>query len=818
MNDSSKYAFTFHPFSGLGGVTFFILLFLFSCSNEPVRIVQDFNSDWKFFLGNDSLAYTETFDDSEWRLLNLPHDWSIEGDFSEENTTGYLGGYLPAGVGWYRKSFKMGKSDEARQYFIDFDGVYRNSEVWINGNYLGKRPFGYLGFRYDITSFLRYGNEKNVVAVKVDNSAQPNSRWYTGSGIYRNVWLVSTGNAFVDHWGTYVTTPKVDAYQAEIVLQTTVRHNAQPPVDISIESEIISPNGRVVAKQTSRVVNESNSELFTQNFIVKKPSLWSVKDPNLYKVKSKIYKGKKLVDQYTTEFGIREFRFDAEKGFFLNGEYLKLKGANMHHDLGALGAAFNTRAAERQLEILRDMGCNAIRMAHNPPATELLQLCDRMGFLVIDESFDCWVKKKLKHDYHDDWDEWHERDLRDMVLRDRNHPSIIAWSIGNEIREQFDSTGLVITAGLANIVKALDPTRPVTCALTENVPEKNFIYQSKALDVLSFNYKHRDYPDFPNRFPGEAVIASENMSAYATRGVYNQPSDSNRVWPVAHNIPIQDLNPDHTCSAYDHVYAYWGATHEDTWKLVKKLDFISGMFIWSGFDYIGEPTPYPWPARSSYFGVIDLAGFPKDVYYMYQSEWTDKKVLHLFPHWNWTEGETIDVWAYYNHADEVELFLNGESQGIKKKENDNLHVMWRLPFDPGVLKAVSRKAGEVVLEREIHTAGEPAKIELVADRSSIQFDGRDLSFVTVRILDMEGNLVPNANNLVHFDIKGAGFIAGVDNGYQASHERFKDLKRKAWKGMCLTIIQSNGEKGEIILEATSEGLPSATLKIKVGAK
>jgi beta-galactosidase len=424
----------------------------------------------------------------------------------------------------------------------------------------------------------------------------------------------------------------------------------------------------------------------------------------------------------------------------------------------------------------------------------------------------------MRHDYHQDFEEWHERDLRDMVLRARNHPSVMMYSIGNEIREQFDSTGTTIARRLTEIVKSLDATRPVTCALTENEPEKNYIYQSGALDVLSFNYKHRDYADFPNRFPGEPIIASENMSAFATRGVYNQPSDSIRIWPEAHNVPIKDPNPDFTCSAYDHVHAYWGATHEDTWKTVKKLDFVSGMFIWSGFDFIGEPDPYKWPARSSYYGVIDLAGFPKDAYYFYQSEWTDKTMLHLFPHWNWIEGETIDVVAYYNNADEVELFLNGKSMGVQNKNEDKLHVMWRLAYEPGTIKAVSRKNGQTVMEREIHTAGKAATIELVADRSEITADGYDLSFITVRILDEQGNLVPDADHMVTFNIKGNGFIAGTDNGYQASHESFKTKQRKAWKGMCLAIVQSNGKSGEIVLEAKADGLKAATVKINARGK
>jgi beta-galactosidase len=459
------------------------------------------------------------------------------------------------------------------------------------------------------------------------------------------------------------------------------------------------------------------------------------------------------------------------------------------------------------------MGCNAIRVAHNPPAPELLHLCDRMGFLVINESFDEWKRRKAKMGYHLYWDEWHVRDLQDMVLRDRNHPSIIAWSIGNEIPEQFDSTGITITRELVDIVKALDNTRPVTCALTETDPEKNYIYQSGALDLLSFNYKHREYLKFPERYPGECMLASENMSALSTRGHYDMPSDSVRIWPPAYKAPF-DGNPDYTASSYDNAIAYWGATHEDTWAVVKNNDFIPGMFIWSGFDYIGEPLPYPYPARSTYLGIIDLCGFPKDVYYLYQSEWTDHPVLHLFPHWNWEEGQMIDLWAYYNNADEVELFVNGVSQGKKSKEENMFHVMWRVPFSPGSIKAVSLKNWQVVLEKEIHTAGPAVKIELVADRSNIDADGTDLSFITVKVTDTNGNMVPNADNLIHFDVEGEGFIAGVDNGYQASLEPFKANYRKAFNGMCLLILQATEKAGEITVTATSQGLKTERLTLK----
>ena len=488
----------------------------------------------------------------------------------------------------------------------------------------------------------------------------------------------------------------------------------------------------------------------------------------------------------------------------------------MHHDLGALGAAFNKEAARRQLKILKEMGCNAIRFSHNPPASEYLDLCDQMGFLVIDEAFDMWQKRKNKYDYHLDFKVWHKKDLEAMVLRDHNHPSVIMWSIGNEIREQFDSTGTTITEELVSIIKSLDNSRPITTALTETFPEKNFITKANALDVLGFNYKDYDYKELPKRFPGQKFIALETASALETRGVYELPSDSIRVWPP--NFRVQDTfsaNKDFTCAAYDNTHAYWGNTHERSWLAVKNNKHIAGAFVWSGFDYLGEPMPYPkFPARSSYYGIIDLAGFPKDIYYMYKSEWSTKPVLHIFPHWNWKQGQVVDVWAYYNNADEVELFLNGRSLGTRKKNDSTLHVMWRVPFEAGTLKAVSRKNGKIILTKEIKTAGEAARIELIADKTNLKADGKDLSFVTVRILDKKGNVVPDAENLIGFSIAGQGIIAGTDNGYQADTTSLKSNKRKCWRGMALAIIQSTEKKGNITLTATSEGISSTSVTIR----
>jgi beta-galactosidase len=560
---------------------------------------------------------------------------------------------------------------------------------------------------------------------------------------------------------------------------------------------------------------DNTKYLFTYRF--KNPVLWSPNQPYLYTLKAKLLINGVQKDEVHIRIGIREFSFDAQKGFFLNNQSLKIKGVCMHHDLGALGAAFNKAAAKRQLQILKDMGCNAIRFSHNPPASAMLDLCDEMGFLVMDEAFDMWKKKKNKFDYHLYFDEWAEKDLQAMVLRDRNHPSVFMWSIGNEIREQFDSTGTGITKKLVDIVKQLDPTRPVTSALTETMPEKNFITKANALDVLGFNYKYYDYPKLPKRFPGQKFIATETASALETRGVYQSPSDINRIWPT--DYKAQDTftgNKDFTASAYDNTFAYWGGTHEKTWLAVKKYPHMAGIFVWSGFDFLGEPVPYPnFPARSSYYGIVDLAGFPKDVYYMYQSEWMTKPVLHIFPHWNWNKGDTVDVWAYYNNADEVELFLNGKSLGTKSKTDTSLHVMWRVPFAPGTLKAISKKNGKVVLVKEIKTAGKPFKIELTADRKNIKADGKDMAFITAKILDRDGNLVSDANNLINFSITGNASIAGTDNGYQADTISLTSQKRQAWKGMALAIIKSGSKKGNSTLTAKAFGLVSGTIALKI---
>ena len=794
----------------------FLITFSFEANAQP-RWEIDFNKGWKFFLGDDSSAINPGFDDSHWRSLSLPHDWSIESDFIKDAPATNQGGSLPGGIGWYRKTFTLPVAAKNKNISIEFDGIYKNSEVWINGHYLGKRPYGYISFSYDLTDFVKPVPEKNVIVVKVDNSQQPDSRWYTGSGIYRNVKMVITKDFRFDERGLFITTPFINKSTATINVKGIFHTSHAHYLMLKIKVSVLDNNNSVITSNIFDAGNLNQAGGINYDVQIKNPIVWDVSNPYLYKMRMELLSLRnETLDDLIITFGIRYFDFDSEKGFSLNGRPLKIKGVCMHHDLGALGAAFNINAAKRQLRILKEMGCNAIRFSHNPPASELLDLCDQMGFLVIDEAFDMWQKRKNKFDYHLDFKEWYKKDLEAMVLRDRNHPSIIMWSIGNEIREQFDSTGTTITKELVSIVKDLDPTRPITSAITETFPEKNFITKANALDVLGFNYKDYDYAELPNRFPGQKFIASETASALGTRGVYEYPSDSIRIWPP--NFKVQDTfsaNKDFTSAAYDNTHAYWGNTHERSWLAVKNNQHIAGAFVWSGFDYLGEPMPYPkFPARSSYYGIIDLAGFPKDVYYMYQSEWSTKPVLHIFPHWNWKPGQFVDVWAYYNNADEAELFLNGRSLGLRKKTDTSLHVMWRVPFEAGTLKAVSRKHGKIVLTKEIRTAGEAARIELVADKTILKADGKDLSFVTVRILDKKGNLVPGAHNLIEFSITGNGKIAGTDNGYQADIVSLKSPNRKCWKGLALAIIQSTEKKGNITLMATSPGISSASVTIR----
>ena len=785
-----------------------IALWFACCAMAQHKSRVNFNSGWKFKLDSVAAYSSPSANDASWRQLDLPHDWSIEGPFSKDNPAGTGGGALPGGIGWYRKSFQLPVTRKGNAVFIEFDGVYRNAEVFVNGHSLGVRPNGYISFIYELTPYLEFGGKMNVIAVKVDNSKQPNSRWYSGSGIYRNVWLTILTPAHIEHWGTFATTPVVNEREAEVCITTQCKLAGEPAV---LRTTIYDWAKRQITYATAAITKDQ----VVQKLRIPKPNLWSTEKPYLYRVVTELRSanGMEVLDTYETSFGVRYFDFDINKGFSLNGKPLRILGVCNHHDLGALGAAINTRALERQLEILKTMGCNGIRTSHNPPAPELLDLADKMGFIVMDEAFDMWAKSKTKYDYHLDWQAWHKKDLEDLILRDRNHPSVIMWSVGNEIMEQWgdDTSGREIARELVGIVRSLDTTRPITSANNE-IHDYNNLLRSGAFELIGYNYQHAQWGQFHKDWPGKKLIVTESTSALETRGYYdNIPFDTIRRWPKRWDLPFEGGNPGQTISAYDHVSTPWGSTHEESVRMLKKYDHIAGMFIWTGFDYLGEPTPYPWPARSSYFGIIDLAGFPKDVYYLYQAEFTPKPVLHIYPHWNWKKGDTVDIVAYYNNADEVELLLNGIPLGKRAKKGEALHVKWSVPFVPGVLQATSYKNGKKVLTKEIRTAGTPYKLVLTADRSSIRDDGKDLSFVTVTVVDRMGVMVPDADHLIKFSIKGAGVIEAVDSGSPVSLEPFKASQHTAMNGKALCIVRSNGKSGTIELTASAEGLQSATV-------
>ena len=804
----------------------FLLLAMAALYTVQARERKCFDADWRFVLADSAHMADVDYNDSHWRKLSLPHDWAIEGDFYAGNPSGAGGGALPGGVGWYRKTFSIPltpSQDGGTSCFIEFDGVYMNSTVYVNGQKVGFRPYGYSSFEYDITDYLKKG--ENVIAVRVDNSDQPNSRWYSGCGIYRHVWLTQTEHTHVAHWGTYVTSSlSKNNKTATFNVMVEVANKTK---DTQITNILLDAGGNEIAKSNGSTLQ------------VKNPHLWTLDNPYIYKVRTEIRVGDKIVDVYETNTGVRSFRFDPKAGFSLNSVPVKINGVCEHHDFGCLGAALNEDALHRKLVKLKAMGVNAIRSSHNPPAPELLNMCDTMGLIVMDESFDMWRRKKTQNDYARFFDEWHERDLSDLVKRDRNHPCILMWSIGNEVLEQWSSAdadeltleqaNLILNAGhdastlahgeemtpnalltqhLANIIKKYDKTRPITAGCNEPDP-KNHLFKSGAIDIIGFNYHHQWIKDVPKNFPNKPFIMSESVSALQTRGYYMMPSDSIYVAPKEWWMPYTD--PSFMCSAYDNMHASWSSTHEQTWDVVKHTPYVGGQFIWTGFDYIGEPTPYGFPARSSYFGIIDLAGFPKDIYYMYQSEWTNKPVLHLFPHWNWLPGQEIDMWCYYNNADEVELYVNGKSQGVRRKADSHVyHVSWRVKYEPGEVKVVARKAAvkngypEIVATQTIKTAGQPDHLRLTTD-----YKGKTTTFVNVEVVDKDGNLCPWAENQVFFETTDGLEIIGVDNGSQFSMERFKDTKRKAFMGKCMVAVSGKGE-----LKASTFGMKETTHIIK----
>ena len=798
---------------------FFIALLtaalLCGCSTGNPRQVEDFNFDWKFQLADDRGFAAPGYDDSSWRNLHLPHDWSIEGDFSKDNPSTPSGGALPGGIGWYRKHFKtpagIGKDKVCA---VEFDGVFMNSTVYVNGKEVGTRPYGYSSFSYDITEYLNPAGKDNLIAVRCDNAEQPNSRWYAGCGIYRNVRLVTTEKTHVAYNGVFVTTPEISADKAT--------------VKVAVEAENMSESDRLSFKVLDM---DGNEIAFSQedSFEIASPHLWDIDDPYLYTLIVYITADKEICDIYTQTFGFRSFRFDADKGFFLNDRPVKITGVCLHHDMGCIGTAVHRRALERELGILKDMGVNSIRTSHNPPAPELLQLCDEMGFVVMDEAFDIWKRRKTRFDYARFFDEWHEKDLADFVRRDRNHPSIVMWSIGNEILEQSDSgdesldnlspdeanfllnfsdpdkrnepvetnVNVLLARHLAKVIRDLDDTRAITSGCN-HVDNSNNLFNSGALDVFGINYHDVQYDTVREWFPGQPLIGSETASAINSREVYHFPSTTLEVLPHRGTEGIPTPIPeDNQLTAFDMCRVPWGATAEHAWYAVREKDFIAGTYLWTGFDYLGEPTPFPWPARSSYFGVVDLAGFPKDSYWMYQSEWTDKTVLHILPHWNWTAGDIVDVWAYYNNADEVELFLNGRSLGKSSKEGERLHAQWTgITYEPGTIEAVSYKNGKEVARDSRTTSSEAVAVRLTADRDVISADGYDLAYITVDAIDAEGREVPTANDMLHFSVKGAGELFGVDNGNASDTLSLKGSDKALFSGKALGVVRSlKGDKG-----------------------
>ena len=821
-----------------------LLAVLAGCRQQSPRTVEDFNFGWAFRLGDSPEWAAPDFDDSAWRALHLPHDWSVEGQFSKDNPSTPGGGALPGGTGWYRKSFPTPEGvAEGKRVFVEFDGVFMNSTVYVNGQEMGTRPYGYSSFTYDITDYLYTrrsdASVQNVIAVRCDNEEQPNSRWYAGCGIYRNVRLVTVSGVHFAYNGVYVSTPEVSESRAKVHVEAQVEGGENNAVAFKIVGE----NGRTVAFEKGK---DAGNGLWTADLEILKPRLWDIEDTYQYTALAYVIADKELLDIYPQKFGVRSIGWDADKGFRLNGRFVKLLGVCLHHDMGCLGTAVHPRALERELQILKDMGVNAIRTSHNPPAPELLDLADEMGFVVMDESFDMWRKRKTRYDYSRFFDEWHVRDLQDFIRRDRNHPSIIMWSIGNEIGEQSDSredeianltaeqanllqnfmhsiggTGssednpnILLTRHLAELVRQLDTTRALTAGCNGVWPGNNLL-RSGALDVYGFNYHPQLYDSCRVWFPGKPLIGSETVSSLNSRGIYFQPSTNLEKHPEQWWLTYETEH--HQCTAYDACCAPWANYHEEAWKAVRDRDFIAGTFIWTGFDYLGEPTPYSWPSRSSYFGIVDLAGFPKDSYYMYKSEWTGETVLHLFPHWNWNEGEPVDVWAYYNNADEVELFVNGKSLGRKSKTDEVLHVQWLgVPFEAGKIEAVSYKDGKEVAREARYTTGSPVSLKLTADRQTIDADGYDLSYVTVEALDENGRPVPTATDMLHFEVEGEGELIGIDNGNAADTLSLKGRDKALFSGKALAVVRSlKDEPGTATLTVSSD---FDTVKLNIKTK
>lgn len=806
--------------------------------NDPAkkfeRPVGNPGADFPFVQGD--------FDDSNWQSVNLPHDWAIAGPFYEGDNPVVGGGMgrLPSpGVAWYRKDLEISVDDADKSIFLDIDGAMSYAIVWLNGNLVGGWPYGYNSFRLDLTPYINVGGE-NQLAVRIDN---PNhsARWYPGAGLYRNVWLVKTDPVHVAQWGTYIKTKEVAEHSATVQLELKIENDSETTVTIDAVTEIyeLDADGNrseiAVASfdQVKTEVVSGETAVVETTAKVANPKLWGpppTQTPNRYVAVTTLFKDHEPIDEYETAFGIRTLEFDPNQGVLVNGELVKIQGVNNHHDLGAIGSAFNTRAAERQLEILAEMGTNAIRMAHNPPAPELLELTDKMGFLVMDEVFDSWERKKTPHDFHLIFPDWYEQDLRSMLRRDRNHPSIIMWSYGNEVGEQYtEEEGAAIGQKLVDIVREEDD-RPTTSAMNWAKP---FMPFPTVMDVISLNYQGEgirqdpmfigterirtkpQYDPYHEKFPDKMVLTSESASALSSRGIYLFPV-SEKFSAPARDGNGGDSNIGHV-SAYELHAVDFGSTAQKVFRAIDQHPFVAGEFVWTGFDYLGEPTPY-YDFRSSYNGMIDLAGFKKDRFYQYQAKWRpDYPMVHILPHWNWQErvGEITPI-HIFTSGDEVEVFLNGESLGRKKMGEFEYRIRYdEVKYEPGEVKAVAYKDGEVWAEETIVTTGEPSSIIMEADRSEISADGDDLSYITVEVKDADGNAVPNAVNWINFSIEGPGEIIATDNGDPTDFTPFPSLKRKLFSGKTLVIVRSlSGKHGTIKVTAESESLSGTTLSIR----
>ncbi|MBN2349581.1 MAG: DUF4982 domain-containing protein [Bacteroidales bacterium] len=801
-----------------------LLLVLFCFLMIPLHAQKNnkqlFDYNWKFVLGDPKDAQQPDFSDANWRVLDLPHDWSIEGKVDENAPTGGSGGFLPTGTGWYRKHFKIPVSARGKIISIEFDGVYMNSDVWINGQHLGKRPYGYISFYYDLTPYLK--EEDNVIAVRVDNSNQPNTRWYSGSGIYRHVWLRIKDPLHIKPWGIYATTPNISAESAEIVVKTRIENFHSKTQNGTLVTYLKDSEGKEISKtETIFELNSGKETQIEQTLLVSNPKLWSIETPDLYKLHSAIINGNKTLDNEITVIGIREIVYDATDGFLLNGQRFKMNGVNLHHDGGCVGAAVPEGIWERRLLKLKEMGCNAIRTAHNPPAPEFLDLCDRLGFLVMDEAFDEWRFGKREFAYHIYFEKWWKQDLLSMIRRDRNHPSIVLWSVGNEIPDQKSDDGHIILKELMDAVYSADSTRPVTAGLDNIAADggATTLEFMEGLDIVGYNYADRwherrelMYSIDKINHPDWKMIGTESVSLRSIRGDYSLGENPVTVMPDynANMIRVEQL-----------------------WKFVATRSYVAGDFMWTGIDYLGESW---WPHKNSSSGVIDLCGFPKDGFYFYQSQWTKKPIIHLFPHWNWEgrEGQIIPVLAYTN-CDAVELFLNGKSYGEKRLEfprqgtsggwntydqpqifptTADLHLSWDVPYEPGIIKVVGKKNGEIVATEILTTTGPPQSIKLSADKTRLEADKRDIAHIKVEITDAEGNVVPTANNHIYFTVEGEGKLLGVDNGNPADHAIYSENHRQTFNGLALVIIQSTHKPGVIRLKAQSENLTEARIEIK----